>query len=230
MIATTASPVDGPVCAIAAAAAAARIRFFGLTAPRTTPRPTAFRGVKLSMAPIHFGGGDDSPGAGRPRHWRSARNMRTTPSTTLVVDVVSEALLSVATSALSAMRYTTAVTTESPTIQPMRNDGPLAHALGERSMRITATIAIGLRMTPTANGRISLIAGPKVTLPHRSHRCRPRLGSRRYRSSCPARWRSAPRRGTGGSTTCGRGTNRRAARAARPRSGPRGFVRGRCRV
>ena len=54
------------------------------------------------------------------------------------------------------------LTTTRPVTQPTANAGPLERAFGVPSMRITAMIGTGLSATPTADGRMSPIAGPMV--------------------------------------------------------------------
>ena len=67
--------------AIVAVALSASSRFFGFTADSTTPIPALLTGVKWSTASIHFGIGGSTPGFGRLRHCRSAKTMRSAPST-----------------------------------------------------------------------------------------------------------------------------------------------------
>ena len=67
-ITTTIDPASRPADPMSTPAPAARRRFFGLTAERRKPRPSAMGNPTLSIAAIHFGIVGSSPRLGRPRH------------------------------------------------------------------------------------------------------------------------------------------------------------------
>ena len=150
-----------------AAAAAARMRFLGLTPPNSAPTASERPGVKRSSAAIHFGSGASSPGCGRFRNPRHARNSSTTPSAIFSRVTAVRGPLESAASAASVSRSAPPPTTARASSQPPRNAGPLVRARGVVRMRITATMASGLMAMPIARGSISPIAPPTVLLRRR---------------------------------------------------------------
>src|SRR4051794_32635925 len=159
-----------------AAALSASSRFFGFTAQSAMPRPALLTGVKWSTASIHFGIGGSTPAFGRLRHCRSAKTIRSAPSTiwNVLVPSADEPCV-LAPAALATMRPTTP-TAVSPTTQPTMNAGPFVRARGVTSMSTTPMIGIGLIPAAIAMGRIWPIAC----------RMRVRPRARRPRRSVPA--------------------------------------------
>jgi hypothetical protein len=74
-------------------------------------------------------------------------------------------LVSLLESASPAISSTMTDTATRPSTQPAAKADPVVRARGVPSMRITATIGIGLRATPTADGRRSPIASPSMGPP-----------------------------------------------------------------
>src|SRR3954454_24238688 len=79
------------------------------------------------------------------------------------------------------------LTAASATTHPIRNAGPFTRARREKSIRMTAMIGTGLRATPTAKVRISLmpcpivdpLAGPRLPSAHHDAVDRPNRVMRR---------------------------------------------------
>jgi hypothetical protein len=81
------------------------------------------------------------------RHVRAARTRNTTPKRICDQETPSAAELS---DTASPATYARPLTRRSAAAHPRRNIGPLAFALLEKSMRITAMMGTGLIATPTA--------------------------------------------------------------------------------
>ena len=94
---------------------------------------------------------------GRDRNCRTAATSNSSPSTNLIVADVSD---SPPLFESRPRASTIAPTSASPRIHPSANAMLFRLAEAENSIRITATIGIGLIATPIANGRICPIAEP----------------------------------------------------------------------
>ena len=152
-IATICSPVDAPVCAIAAAAPTISSRFFGLIAESTIASPAARAALNRSIAAIHDGDRACAPSRGRPRHCLTATPRSRTPRTTLSTLTQSAgAPPSLASAPLETTR-TIAPTAAIPVNHPAMNAGPFARARGVPSISTTPMMGIGLSATPTPNDR-----------------------------------------------------------------------------
>src|SRR6185437_1966286 len=94
---TIASEFDRPSWASPAAAPSVRIRFLGFTAASTTASPNALTGDSDSTVASHLGISGWSPGRGRLRQLRRAKDSRRRPRAILPHDTESEAVVLVAT-------------------------------------------------------------------------------------------------------------------------------------
>ena len=124
---TTCCAPPRPDPAMPAAAAAARMRFLGLTPPNSAPTASERPGVKRSSAAIHFGSGASSPGFGRLRNPRHARKSSTTPSAIFTRATIVRGPLESAESAASVATSATPPTTasaEQPAAQERRTVRP----------------------------------------------------------------------------------------------------------
>jgi hypothetical protein len=144
-----------------AAAANVRARFLGLAPDSTAPSPAERPAVMWSSALIHVGISGSSPGAGRPRHCRTATARSASPNSSSSTSTAVLVPLSWS-STPPATSSTTTLTTTKPTTHPTAKAGPFEWARGVPSMRITATIGTGLTATPTAEGSRSPMASPSM--------------------------------------------------------------------
>jgi hypothetical protein len=119
--------------------------------------------VNSSIAAIHFGISGFSPGRGRPRHCLTATESRSSPNSNTTTSTV--VLVSLLESAPPATNSTMTDTATSPSTHPAAKADPVERARGVPSMRITATMGIGLSATPTAEGNRSPIASPSMSRP-----------------------------------------------------------------
>ena len=164
--AIAASPVGSWAWAMTSAAPTARMRFLGLTPDSSAPIANDLPGVSWSTAWSHRGSGAAVPGGGRFRSFSQPSSSSRMPSTTLSTDTqVGGAPTPMPRIPDSTSTIT--VTASNPATQPPRKAGAFALACTENSIRMTATMGIGLMATATAYGRIS----PK-TEPITSLRCR----------------------------------------------------------
>ena len=117
---TTSSPAARPAEAIVTADASPTAMFFGLAAPTVAPTASDLPAPKPAMPSIHFGRGEVSPGAGRPRNFRTATTRRKTPSASSSADAPWERVESFERPMVSARTVRTDMTAATPTTNPAR--------------------------------------------------------------------------------------------------------------